>query len=77
MYLVVETVENGKKFSSAVPNKWVVNNILYWPNLLKGAELINAKKMKYDKGPDWLELPCRILYRNIGWHIYLHYVNYR
>lgn len=64
MYVTVETIEEGQRKCIAVPQTWVNNNILKYPG---GKKILNARK-KSDSTPkqSWLQIPCKILTKNIG-----------
>jgi hypothetical protein len=65
MYCVVETLEDGKKICTAVPRKWVIdNNLLLWS--AKASTIISGRKLQIEPRNNWLELPCKILFDNIG-----------
>lgn len=60
---VVQTVEAGRPVLSAVPNTWVVNNFLWWPNV-KAAALKALLRNQFSK-PDpnkssWSRMECAV-----------------
>lgn len=65
MYVTVETIEAGQRKCIAVPQSWVENNILKYPS---GKKILIARK-KSDSIPkkSWLQIPCKILTKNIGY----------
>lgn len=69
MYCVVETIEHGSRYCTAVPKKWLLKNktstILCW---LKKRSAISTKGRKSAPTPtnDWEHLKCKIICDNIG-----------
>lgn len=64
MWIVVETIENGKTFSTAVPKTWIANDCLLWPT--KDCELNDARKNNKKPQNNWIKLPFRELSQTTG-----------
>lgn len=70
MFCVVETVEDGEKMVTAVPNTWVEDDkTLLWPRTRKDTTI--GRKTRVQPQPEWQKLPCRILFENIGKQMFI------
>lgn len=64
MWIVVETIENGKTFSTAVPKSWIADNCLLWPT--QDCEIDEARKNNKSPQTNWTRLPCKELSQITG-----------
>ncbi|XP_055853566.1 uncharacterized protein LOC129917196 [Episyrphus balteatus] len=63
MFRVVETIENGERFVTAVPRNWVDGSTLLWPNTKK--DLLTGRKQCLTPSEDWQKLKCRLIFDDI------------
>lgn len=64
MFVTVETIENGCRVITAVPASWVCNELLRYPQ--SKSELMAARKKCSVPQQGWLEMPCKVVFKNIG-----------
>lgn len=60
----VETIENDNSYCTAVPEKWVVANVLHYP--VSFNELHVGRKKEMDPNANWKQMPCKILTKSIS-----------
>lgn len=70
MWIVVETIENGKTFSTAVPKSWIADNCLLWPT--QDCEIDEARKNNKSPQTHWTRLPCKELSQITGKGVFLY-----
>lgn len=64
MYAIVETNDNGVNCVTAVPKRWIIGNILYWPNTI--VVLADRQKPKDPVVGVWSEHAFVMLKDNIS-----------
>ena len=63
-YAIVETIEEGNSYCSAVPETWIKDGILRWP--LRGVDVMKGRKLGIAPKENWRSVPCRIISKGIG-----------
>lgn len=61
-YAVVETEEHGQICVTSVPKRWIIGNVLYWPNTF----IADRRNPKHPVKGAWSEYSFVMLKDNIG-----------
>lgn len=63
MFVGVETYENQQRMCSTVPEKWVHDNILTYPDKVNFRKY---RKKNVSPQEGWAQMPCKIISRSFG-----------